>query len=123
MVNQCTIFYDGKCQFCVAVQKKIQHFDTQDQFLFKDLWKEQPQSNLGITQKQLQEKIHLVTSTGEIHTGYFVFKKIVMGIPKLRLIGLILMIPGFDFLGKIIYKIIAKNRNRTCDRCGEGFNS
>jgi predicted DCC family thiol-disulfide oxidoreductase YuxK len=112
MKNQNTVFFDGKCQMCVSTKNILQTIDKNNQIDYVDLWKSKSAQRKGIKLNLLQNEVHLMTNEDQIHRGYYAFKKIASIIPSLFLLKLILAVPGFDWLGEKIYKIIAKVRQR-----------
>ena len=46
----------------------------------------------------------------KVYKGYYAFKQIAKRMPLLFLFYIVMLVPGIDFIGDKIYKIIAKYR-------------
>lgn len=63
-----------------------------------------------LTREDLQEAIHCVTPTGEIHRGARALRFLGMRMPVLLPMGLFLWFPGIIFIAEKFYMWISRNR-------------
>ena len=102
------IAYDNHCLFCIHYKKKIESLDKKkklewigiDNFNHK---------KYGLKKDDLLKEMHLIIN-GRIYQGYYAWKQIAKKIPLLFPMYCLSLIPGIDFIGDKIYKMIAKHR-------------
>ena len=110
------VIYDGDCGFCQSTVsfvkkidwlKKIKFVPFQDEKIFKD-FKE-------LTQEMCKKEIFLVRldeNGKKYFSGYDAFKMMTLFIPITMLFGWFFFLPGVVQIGRMVYKIIARNRHR-----------
>ena len=110
MANKPIIVYDNRCLFCVNIKKKIDRFDKKknlkwigiDNFDYK---------KYKLKKEDLLEEMYLIIND-EIFKGYYSWKQIAKKIPLLFIFYIISLIPGVDFIGDKVYKVISKHRDK-----------
>ena len=108
MPKKPVIIYDNRCLFCINYKNKVDKLDKNkklvwigiDSFNYK---------KYKLKKEDLLKEMHLIVN-GKIYKGYYAWKQIAGKIPLLYPIYIISLIPGIDFIGNIIYGIIAKHR-------------
>ena len=101
------IAYDNRCLFCIHYKKKIERLDKKkrlewigiDDFNYK---------KYGLKKEDLLKEMHLI-SHEKVYKGYYAWKQIAKKIPILLPPYIVSLIPGMDFIGDKVYKMIAKH--------------
>jgi len=75
---------------------------------------EEPPDNLSW--EDLDRSAYLAVGQGEMHEGFYAFRKFTLKMPSLWPLALIFWIPGIQAPGRVIYCWIAVNRYRLCHR-------
>jgi len=102
------IIYDNRCLFCINTKKKIDKIDRNkklkwvgiDSFDYK---------KYKLKKDDLFKEMYLIEND-KVYKGYYSWKQIAKNIPLFYLFYIISLIPGVDFIGDKIYKIISKHR-------------
>ena len=105
------VFYDSDCDFCRKIKFILSKLDILKVFKWvsnKDIDK----NNIQIDKNTINQTIILVTKSGKIYLEFNACRYIMTHIPIFWPITPLLFVPFFSvYLGDIIYKNIAKNRN------------
>ena len=102
------VIYDNKCLFCINTKKFFDRLDKSkklkwigiDNFNYK---------KYKLKKEDLFEEMHVVYND-KVYKGYYAFKQISRRIPLFYAFYLVSLIPGIDFIGSRVYRIIAKHR-------------
>jgi len=108
MTDKPIIAYDNRCLFCINAKKDIDMLDKSkklewvgiDKFKYK---------KYKLKKEDLLEEMYLIDNK-QVYKGYYAWKQIAKKIPLMYPLYLISFIPGVDFIGNKIYKIISKHR-------------
>jgi len=108
MSNKPIVVYDDKCLFCINYKNKVDKLDKNkklewvgiDNFNYK---------KYNLNKKDLLEEMYLIEND-KIYKGYYAWKQISKKLSLFIPLYIITVIPGVDFIGDKIYKIIAKHR-------------
>lgn len=88
-----------------------------------DLWSTASSNefqNLNIA--DLAKQIHLIDRKYRVYTGYFAFKQVSKIVWLFFPLFLISLLPGIDYLGTIVYRLISDNRYYFgCKTCGKFY--
>lgn len=106
------VIYDGHCQFCIASIEMLKVMDLFARLTFVDY---QTCSDVSILHAKLnndkvRSQLYLVDSTGDLHGGFFAFRRLTLLLPILYPVIFFAYFPGANVLGPLIYAGIAKNR-------------
>ncbi len=110
------VVYDGDCSFCQSTVNLIKRFDWLQKFKFIPFQDEKAFKTFKeLTPAMCKKELFLVKSNGDekkYFPGYDAFKMMTLFIPATMLFSWFFFLPGVVQLGRIIYKIVAKNRHR-----------
>jgi len=111
-----SVIYDGDCGFCQSTVNIIKALDWFSQLQFEPFQKEGLLIRLNeLTKEKCEKEIYLVKEKEGVYryyAGYDAFKMMSVYIPITFLISPIFFLPGVSHLGKIIYRVVAKNRHK-----------
>ena len=114
--SNCYVIYDGDCGFCQSTVNVIKKIDWLQKFkfvpfqdkktfkIFEELTPEMCQQEIFLVKLKGNEKIYF--------PGYDAFKMMTLFIPATMIFSWFFFLPGIVQIGRIIYKIVAKNRHR-----------
>ena len=108
MPDKPIVAYDNTCQFCTSAKLDMEKIDKKkklkwvgiDNFNYK---------KYNLKKGDLLKEMHLI-SNGKAYKGYYAWKQIAKRIPLLFPLYIISLIPGIDFIGDKVYRIISKHR-------------
>ena len=70
----------------------------------------------GLTSDDMERAAYLVDNRGDIHEGFFAFRRLLVELPVLIPLGLLMWLPGLHLIGVPLYRLVARNR-RTISGC------
>ena len=108
MANKPIVAYDNTCQFCTSAKLDMEKIDRKKKLKWVGI------SNFNykrykLKKSDLLKEMYLIEGK-KFYKGYYAWKQIAKKIPLMYPLYLISLIPGMDFIGDMIYKIIAKHR-------------
>jgi len=105
------VFYDSDCSFCRKIKSILSRFDIFQVFKWitnKDI----DTNHFNIKKENIDTTIILITNSEKKYSGFKASRYIMMHIPVFWPITPLLFTPFISvYLGDIIYRNIAKNRN------------
>jgi predicted DCC family thiol-disulfide oxidoreductase YuxK len=104
-----TIYYDGSCNMCNAIIKKVDNSSQKEKFNPKDITKDTLPQN--ISKSAAEKEIHVVDENGKIYKNAEAILKILEEYPKWKLIVAIGRLPIIKQILPIGYKFIASHRH------------
>jgi len=104
-----TIYYDGSCNMCNSIIKKIDNSSQKEKFNQKDITKDTLPQN--ISRSELEKEIHVVDASGKIYKNAEAILKILEEYPKWKFIVRVGRLPIIKQLLPIGYKFIASHRH------------
>ena len=104
-----TIYYDGSCEMCNNLLKRVNSSDQKDKFDPKDLTKA-PLPN-SLKREDLEKEIHVVDEKGRVYKNAEAILKILEEYPKWNFLATIARLPIVKQILPFGYKIIAKHRH------------
>ena len=105
------VLYDGECSFCTFQMKLLGWLDWDDSFTLVPAGEPRAATLApSLTAADLNEAIHCVTQTGEIHKGARAIRFIALRLPAAIPLALVLWVPGVIFVAERIYAWISRNR-------------
>jgi len=111
--SRAVVLYDGLCPLCrksVAILKRL---DWLKRLSYRDARDTEhlPESAVPLEPGRLLEEMHLVTpDRRRVHTGFRAFRWMAGHLPLLWLLWPWLFLPGIPWLGRKLYRWIAKHR-------------
>lgn len=127
------VFYDGDCGFCELTRRAMARTDPGRVYAWEKLQTGRAQSQYGISNDALIERLHVVIDGGEIRSGFAAFKRMLLANPvsyfffaaavlasgwvsagfrSLVIAALVaLFFPLFSPAGEAVYNWIARNRH------------
>jgi len=110
------VIYDGDCSFCQSTVNLIKKFDWLGKFKFVPFQDEKTfKAFEELTPEMCKKELFLVRVNGDekkYFPGYDAFKMMTLFIPLTMLFSWFFFLPGIVQIGRIIYKIVARNRHR-----------
>ena len=108
MPNKPIIAYDNTCEFCTSAKLDIEKIDRKKKLKWIGI------SNFNykkykLKKKDLLEEMYLIDNK-KVYKGYYAWKQISKKIPLMYPFYLISLIPGVDFIGDKVYKVISRHR-------------
>ncbi|OGH13131.1 MAG: hypothetical protein A2687_00900 [Candidatus Levybacteria bacterium RIFCSPHIGHO2_01_FULL_38_26] len=109
--NDCrkTIYYDGSCEMCRAIIKKVDRSKQKEKFDPKDITKDLLPQN--ITKTSAEKEIHVVDADGRVYKNAEAILKILEEYPKWKFIVKVGRLPIIKQLLPFGYKFIASHRH------------
>jgi len=105
-----SIYFDGKCQFCVAHRERWGSVFERRGFVWRPLQTPGTAERLGITEAQLQAEMWLQLADGRRFSGINAWSAVMRRVWWLWPFGVVLALPGFNAMGRALYRLIAKHR-------------
>lgn len=124
-----TAIYDGQCVICNQTRRVIGALDWLNRVEFLDLHDhdEVSQRYPWLDQAQLMGEIHVVAPDGHTYPGFYGTRRMLRDVPLGFPVWAVLYLPGMTWVGKRVYRWIARNRyaiNRLVgvelDECEDG---
>ena len=111
--NKYIVIFDGDCGFCQSTVNLIKKLDWLKSFEFTPFQNEGVLKKYNSVTKEMCEKeIYLVSENGKYYGGYDAFKIMSVYLPLTFLISWFFFLPGVVQIGRLVYKLIAKNRHK-----------
>ncbi|MBV8726518.1 MAG: DUF393 domain-containing protein [Candidatus Eremiobacteraeota bacterium] len=108
------IYYDGRCAFCVKAINYVHKLDQAGALAFHD-------ANDTQNMRRVYEATGLLPdfsrsmwalSDRTLYKGYDAFMVSFKAVPRLRRLGVLMDVPPVKIVGRVAYRIIARNRSR-----------
>ena len=109
------LYYDGDCRFCTACVRCLSRLDWRDRISWEP-WQNMASLPGGLTSDDMGRAAYLEDDRGDIHEGFFAFRRLLVELPVLIPLGLLMWLPGLHLIGVPLYRLVARNR-RTISGC------
>jgi predicted DCC family thiol-disulfide oxidoreductase YuxK len=113
-----TVFFDGKCGLC---SKEIRHYQKvapSGRFRWADIASDPaPVEAIGVSQAVALKHLHAQSADGAIHVGVDAFLVIWSALPRWRILGHVIGLPGCYGLAIVLYDWFARRRFERLDHC------
>jgi predicted DCC family thiol-disulfide oxidoreductase YuxK len=110
-MNSHAVLYDGECSFCTFQMKMLRWMDWDDRFtLVPSADPRVAALAPALTEADLNEAIHCVTGTGDVHRGARAIRFIALRLPVAIPLALFLWVPGVILVAERVYAFISRNR-------------
>ncbi len=119
---QLTVLFDGTCSLCRASVVRIRPFDRGGRIEFLDLHDADLIRRFpNIDLEQAMRSMQAIDKQGRVYTGADAWAQIGLKLPGWSLLAWLLLVPGVHGMALIIYRWIARNRNRwNREVCADG---
>jgi len=109
-----TAIFDGHCVICQMTRQTVNTLDWFKRVEFLDLHQHQVVADRFpmLDSDALMGEIHVVTKDARIYAGFDGTKRILRDLPVGFPFWLLLQLPGMTWVGKRVYRFIAKHRYR-----------
>lgn len=106
-----TLVYDGDCAFCTLSVGWIARLRLADSRAVA--WQHADLPALGLTQAQCEHELQWVAPDGRIDGGAQAVSRLLLASgPPWSLAGALLRVPPASWLGAVLYRLVADNRQR-----------
>jgi predicted DCC family thiol-disulfide oxidoreductase YuxK len=106
-----SIYFDGQCRFCVAHRARWGSVFERRGIVWVPLQTPGTAERLGITEAQLQAEMWLQLADGRRCSGINAWSALMRRVWWLWPLGVVLALPGFNAIGRALYREIAKHRH------------
>ena len=110
MPDKPIIAYDNTCEFCTAAKLDMEKLDKKKRLKWVGISSFNYKKH-RLKKSDLLKEMYLIEGK-KVHKGYYAWKQIAKKVPLMYPLYLVSLIPGADFIGDKIYKVIAKHRYR-----------
>ena len=104
------VFYDAECRFCVAGMKRWGGLFARRGFQWLPLQTPGTATRLGVTDERLLEEMWVQRTDGRVVSGVNAWIELMRSVWWLWPLGVLLGVPGFNAIGCVVYRWIARNR-------------
>ena len=105
------IFFDAGCRLCVGQRQRWGRMLERRGFAWIPLQTPGTARRLGITEAQLNAEMWLELADGRKFSGLNTWSALMRHVWWMWPLGIVLTLPGFNALGRLVYRWIAKNRS------------
>jgi predicted DCC family thiol-disulfide oxidoreductase YuxK len=105
------IYFDGTCRFCTAHRQRWGKVFERRGFVWIPLQTPGTAERLGITETQLHAEMWLQLADGQKFSGINAWSVQLRRVWWLWPVGAVLALPGFNAMGRAVYRWIAKHRH------------
>ena len=106
-----TLVYDGDCAFCTLGVGWIARLRLADSRVVA--WQHADLGPLGLTRAQCESELQWVAADGQVDGGAQAVARLLLASgPPWTLLGALLRVPPFSWLGAALYRLVADNRQR-----------
>lgn len=105
------IYFDAECRFCVAHRRRWGSIFERRGFVWLPLQTTGAAERIGITESQLHAEMWLQLADGRKYGGVNAWSVQMRRVWWLWPVGIVLALPGFNAVGRALYRWIAKRRH------------
>ena len=105
-----TIYTDGQCPFCLAMQALAVRRDRGQRLRWRDFNLPAVAAETPFSHAELARRMHVLTPDGQWHTGYFGWVAILAVLPRWRWLAPIARLWPFRWIGPKLYGFVANHR-------------
>lgn len=108
-----TLVFDGDCGFC---RRSVRHLQIMDLYGTTDMVAYQDVKNLSglhadLDEEKAKQRVYLIEPDGEMHGGFFAFRRFCFLMPMMYPLVVIFFFPGSGIIGPWVYRWIAGHRS------------
>jgi predicted DCC family thiol-disulfide oxidoreductase YuxK len=109
-----TAIYDGYCVLCKQTKRMVMALDWLHRVEFLDLhnWNVVEARYPQLDFDAAMGEIHVVTPDGQLIGGFDAMRRMLRDLPLGFPVWLVLHLPGMNWLGPKLYRLVARNRYR-----------
>ena len=111
--RQTVVLFDGRCRLCQRSVQILKRLDWLGKLSYQDGRDALalPETNPPLVSKRLLEEMHVVTPGGRgVYRGFAAFRWMAWRLPACWPIAPFLYLPGVPWLGRHVYRWVARNR-------------
>ena len=113
-----TVFFDGKCSLCSAEIGHYKKIVPQGVFTWVDVTESTDRlQRLGVSQVEALKSLHVQDQSGQLFSGVDAFAVMWRAIPRWRVLGIVVKLPGVYQIAKILYRKFAERRFKRLSHC------
>jgi predicted DCC family thiol-disulfide oxidoreductase YuxK len=104
--------FDGRCVLCNQTKRIVNKLDWLRRVEFLDLheWNAVQARYPSLSYDQAMGEIHVVGDDGRLLGGFWAMRRMLRDLPLGFPLWLLLHLPGMNWLGPKVYRLIARNR-------------
>lgn len=109
---QIKVIYDGNCQFCTASIEMLKPMDLWGRLAFVNYQTQENFQSLhpDLTKEKAHSQLYVIDLKGNLHGGFFAFRKMAFVLPMLYPLLLVFYFPGSGVVGPLVYRWVAEHR-------------
>jgi predicted DCC family thiol-disulfide oxidoreductase YuxK len=112
MLTRPVLVYDGLCGFCRGWVDRLERWGLEGVDLIPSQRRSERTDLPDISDARVDQEMVLVLPDQRVLGGGAAMSEVWRRVPRLRLIGLLLMLPGISTLRDIVYRWVAARRKR-----------
>ena len=117
-INMIKVYFDGMCGLCSAEIRHYQRVAPPGVFEWIDIASNpEPLLALNISQAEALKFLHVVDVTGNLMIGVNAFRTIWKALPRWRILGHIIGVPGIYQSAQLLYRKFADYRFARLEHC------
>jgi predicted DCC family thiol-disulfide oxidoreductase YuxK len=106
-----TLIYDGECGFCTASVRFLERWVRPRCNI--EAWQLTDLRSRGISRQRAEHEVLWVTSAGAVYGGAHAVARLLLNAGRSwRGVGILLTVPPFSWLARVVYSIVARYRGR-----------
>ncbi len=108
------LLYDGRCGFCVESVRRLQVLDLFGWVETVDFNQQAELSKIhpSLTPERCRREMVLIEPNGQLSGGFAAFRRLCLHLPLLRVLLPVVYLPASGWIGRHIYRWIARRRYR-----------
>ncbi|MBL8161609.1 MAG: DUF393 domain-containing protein [Anaerolineae bacterium] len=109
-----TAIFDGMCVLCRQTRRMVMALDWFRRVEFLDVhqWNVVESRYPNLDFETAMGQIHVVTPNGQMLGGFAGMRRLLRDLPLTFPLWLLLHLPGMDYLGNRVYRLVARHRYR-----------
>ncbi len=113
-----TLIYDAECRLCVASKVVLERWDWKHRIKFLPFQsKEATKISPDLIGQNNIDAMRLVETDHPVSIGIDAFRRVLLVLPLGRVFSILFLFPGFSWVARNLYRVIAKNRIRWFGTC------
>lgn len=109
--NRYTLLFDGNCRICTSQAELVARYDAVHRIEPLDTNTPEARARFPqVTPAAARRELHVVAPDGTLYRGPEAVRETLLRLPRLRLLGQFMRLPGVMLLARPIYRLVARNR-------------
>lgn len=108
------VYYDTLCPFCQRTRRTLARLDWRGRLQFRDLHDRgvMEADVPGVSYQRALAEMIVRAPGGKVYGGFDALRELAWVLPPLWLVAPLLYLPGAAWVGRRLYRVIARNRYR-----------